>query len=727
MNLTKVLNSRNLFAIIAENYPLLLFFILSLLIMDGLLLPGNVLSLDMSGLESTNTRLQDTFYGINEHWNNGFTVSAVFEVAKLPLYLVISFFLLILPAWVIQKAILIAILFGSAVSAYLACPADKPGKTFAGVLYMINPFLYIRFLAGHWMFLLAYAIAPLAVMSYFRFLDSKKTVHVIESAFLTFLVAVFEIRVFLLLLFLFLLFFFLKVYASRDCKKLLSVSAVFTLVFMLLNLFWLVPLATSNFVPEVVSLADTMLFATKHSTFNVLFNAAALHGFWRGGYLLPYKMLHTWLFFGLFAVILYLAVNGFVHYYRNEKIGVRVKAVAIAGIAALVLAVGSTAEPFKSLFSFLFENIFFFRGFREPHKFLALLAFAYSFLGGLGLNALQRQLREVRAFRFKGFSLSGNKIALVLGIFALLVPMVYTFTMFNGFWGQLEGVNYPKDYYALEKFLNEDPNEFNTLFFPWHMYMDFKWNPKQRIAAPFASFFSKPVIQGDTLESGGIYSQSTNPTSKYIEFLLANKGNRTNFGNLLSVINVKYVVLAKEADYRSYSFLYNQTDLELVKESSNLIVFKNKVKTAKLYASNELLEINDWKELLELSKQTPLNTLAFELNKTKAEKSALNATFVTENAFKYLKYVKKSPTELQLNEIPTKKYVVFTSNYAENWRLDGEKPFKNAGVTNAFEVKNSINGLKITNEGFNYYLIGYGISFITLIILGVYWWRERKK
>jgi len=71
-----------------------------------------------------------------------------------------------------------------------------------------------------------------------------------------------------------------------------------------------------------------------------------------------------------------------------------------------------------------------------------------------------------------------NKFAMLLLIFlALSTPFFYSFTMFNGFWGQLKPTDYPKDWYEVNEFLNQDNQDFNVLFLPWHLYMDFKWLP----------------------------------------------------------------------------------------------------------------------------------------------------------------------------------------------------------------------------------------------------------
>jgi len=80
--------------------------------------------------------------------------------------------------------------------------------------------------------------------------------------------------------------------------------------------------------------------------------------------------------------------------------------------------------------------------------------------------------------------------------------------MFFGFSGALVSQDYPADYYEINSYISSDTGDFNTLALPWHMYMDYSWNKNQdkRLANVAPTFFTKPVISGDNMEVGGIYS-----------------------------------------------------------------------------------------------------------------------------------------------------------------------------------------------------------------------------
>jgi hypothetical protein len=284
-------------------------------------------------------------------------------------------------------------------------------------------------------------------------------------------------------------------------------------------------------------------------------------------------------------------------------------------------------------------------------------------------------------------------------VISLVTPLIYSFTFFNGFAGQIKPTDYPSDWYEINNFLNEDEQDFKILFFPWHGYMNFKWvnNTDKRIANPARNFFDKEVISGTTVEIGGIYRQDNAPEQLYIDNLLekmksmnrktTNAKKITNFGELVSILNIKYVILAKETDYRQYLFLLKQKDLELIKETKTLYVFKNKNEVTKIYQTNDINNINSDKEEIEYQKRNPVNYKLGKIN----------------NKYKYL---------------------IFTEPYSEDWKLDGRNSIKAYGVINGFENK----GKEIIFERFyNINLPSYFISIITFVILiGIYFDIDKK-
>lgn len=138
--------------------------------------------------------------------------------------------------------------------------------------------------------------------------------------------------------------------------------------------------------------------------------------------------------------------------------------------------------------------------FRDSQKYVALLCLAYGYLGGLGVVEISKELGQQRK--------NSLKVAgIVLITIMLLTPLGYSFAMF-GFQGHVATTDYPQRWYQANEYLNQDEDDYNVLFLPWHLYMDYSWLPSRdkRLANPAWQFFDKPVVAGDNIEVPGIYS-----------------------------------------------------------------------------------------------------------------------------------------------------------------------------------------------------------------------------
>jgi len=647
-------------------FPIIFYFLISFLIL--LYFKGYyILTLDM--VFPIKTFFTNNFYGFTPPvWGGHVLIAATFELV---------------PAWLLQKIYLFLIIFLSGISMHsLIDTKFSIPKYFAGMLYVVNPFVYVRFLAGHWFILLAYAIMPFAVKSFLDFLDNQNRKNLIKSVLLTTLVGTINSHILVLMLLVYSILVIFKLYQIKNeasIKNLLRSLSIFAVLFLMLSLYWLLPVLTAkSTLIDQISRADIYTFATTTSAFNAAFTIASMYGFWRWGYVYAKDFIPYW--YLLFVFILFIAVHGFINNYKNKTLGLPVKALAVVAVIAVILGSGIYG-PFSSLFDFLFNNIFFFRGLRDSHKFAALIALSYSYLGALGVAEFVKiaRARSTARGRYEKYK---KLVAWTIVIAALVTPFIYSFTIFNGFWGQLNPTDYPGDWYETNDLLNNDSQDFNVLFLPWHQYMDFKWipNTQKRITNPASNFFDKPIIQGENHEVGGIYSQSTNPAQRYVESLLVNRNNLTNFGELMIPLNVKYVLLTKEVDYKEYFFLFNQTDIELIKETDNLYVFKNKRAVSRFYISPDI----------------------------KPEFSAL----------KPLEYTQTSPVKFSVNADAG--YIMFVPPNldSEYWVLEN----KPSSVQDFYAVYPAGDGA-IYYKRFDTYLSGYFLSLITL--LGLFAWYRK--
>src|SRR3989304_10126112 len=135
------------------------FSILSLVLVLNFFSPGYVLTLDMVFTPDA-FRVSDSFYGLSNQYS------------VLPFFAFLDFLNIFFSSELIQKLLFFLIFLFSCVTMHKLCPEEWGiGRYFAGFLYMLNPFIYVRFLAGHWLILLAYAVSPIVIKSFMDFFE----------------------------------------------------------------------------------------------------------------------------------------------------------------------------------------------------------------------------------------------------------------------------------------------------------------------------------------------------------------------------------------------------------------------------------------------------------------------------------------------------------------------------------------------------------------------------
>ncbi len=625
--------------------------------------------------------------------------------------LLFSSITLILSAPLMQKFLLFFILFLAGCSAYRMVPVNsQTARLFAGLLYMLNPYTYIRIAVGHYLILIAYAILPFALKSFIELLEKRKRKEIIRFVLLLSLVGLNSHTLVMAFIALGVIFIF-RFWQNRDAGA-LKTAAIASLLFIILNSFWLIPLVVAeNTLVNSIGNEDLAVFSPRIESFSALFTLASLHGFWRDGYVYAKDLIPYWQV--MFIFILFFAVHGFISYYRDGKIGIYVRAFGLIAVSGLILAAGINS-PFSEFFRWLFDHTLL-KGMRDSHKFVTLLILAYAYLGALGVAEFEKSAQ--------GASGKYKKIAaFAIVAAALATPFVYSFTFFNGFAGQIKSADYPADWYEVNDFLNNDSQDFKVLFLPWHQYMDFHWVPNRdkRIANPAQNFFDKEVISGKNIEMEGIYRQVNSPDQLYIDFLLKEQGNITNIGELLAPLNVKYILLTKEADYKKYFFLSNQSDLDLVKKTENFYIFRNKHEVAKIYGVDSVTYISGPEELLDRSRNEDITDSIYLIGNSSenAQESSVN---------KPLDYRKESPVKYTLQEGASKKYLVFTEPYSEDWEFEGRKPIKAYGVINGYEIGEEGGGAIKYERFYRVYLPSYLISLLASTFLVAIYLDYHKK
>lgn len=518
---------------------------MSLLVMLPLLLPGFILTLDMVFVPQP---------PLPSDLRSSYLFHAALHV--------LSF---VIPADWLQKIMLLAILLFAGVGAHKLAAVVVPksyswAAYFAGILFMVNPFVYSRFMAGQFAVLLGYALLPFFMRYLLRFMamPGVKTGLVVAAwAVLISVVSLHSIGLMAVVGGLVLpmaIWHYRK--QSAHLKKILLFAALSFAAFLVASSYWLIPLLQGSGSTAAAinhfNQTDRQAFATTGgSALGAIGNIIRLQGFWAEEttlFVLPQQQVPVW---GLIAIILLaLVVIGLIVSWRKHRFVIGV--LAACGLVAIVIASGALAE--------VLQILPFFAGYREPHKFVGLLALLYAVAGAVGLAWVAHK--------------TAAKPTLAQGLSAvlLLLPIMLTPTMLWGFSGQLKAVNYPDDWYGINETLQQEPPGGDVLFLPWHQYMAFQFAGRL-IENPAPKFFERTVLASNDPEYKGIKPTIANPRIEQLGILV--KAPPADFAKQLAQQNIRYVLLAKEYDFEDYAFLDSTAGLQLKSDTQTLKLYVN--------------------------------------------------------------------------------------------------------------------------------------------------------
>ncbi len=518
---------------------------LALLVLGPLLKPGYILLLD---------------YVVGP--NPKFLINGDAALNSWPVFTLLYGVSKIIPSWLVQKLVLFGILFTAGVSMHTTVPVKSQGaRYFAGTLYMINPFVFARLQAGHIGLLLAYAITPFVIGAFLKLLYETDIKNGVVAGIWLTVLAIFSLHSMFVLIVLAIGIVVFVWNNRRDRDRLMRLGKcliAFLLVFLVLNAFWLFPFVFGSSPISSIDSRQIKDFETRpDGQYGVIFSVAGLHGFWHTQMFNLKKTVPIWPL--LFLSFLAIAVYGlFLAVKEKDKTSSAI-ILALTAVLVVPLAAGTASWATKDIWLWMFDHIPFFKGYREPQKFVALVAFSYSYLGALGIDGLGKLMKR-RYF---------------VAILAILAVAVYTYPMFWGLGGEIKAVEYPGSWQKANEIMQKDPAEGKVLFLPWHLYMRFRFNHVYRVVAnPADQFFERRVIQGDNLELKDVYTTSKDPESRRVERLLVKGGKGSPIHDDLVDLGVLYIVLAKDDDWREYRWLFDEERLENVFETSDIALFK---------------------------------------------------------------------------------------------------------------------------------------------------------
>ncbi len=545
-----------------NNY-ILIFLGLAVFILWQALLPGYIFGLDMVFGPEMNVNLN----------TDGFLNS-------LPINYLIYFFSLLIPAWLIQKLILLILFFniGYLAFKYLPLGENKEVRMFSALIYLANPFIYSRFLAGQWTHLMAYAFLPLFIHYLLKLRENIDFKAVLRVFGIIFLISLFSMHFFVICCLIFALFGIFLLISSvfqrkhNEIKVFLKNLIFGGLMLLICISYWLIPALTrSNPIEQRIGTEHWQAFsASGYKNIGVFWNVLSLNGFWgehnswANYFLWPQDNAFFWL---AFVFIIVLTILGLKYALKSPKSRFLGVFISILAIISFIFSTGAGDTIFKQFNVFLFENVPFWSGFRDSQKFSGILALAYSILAGLGFQSVWEYLNNKNK----------NVLNIFLG-FVFLIPIIFGFLVWGGFHKQIQPAWYPESWFEAKQIIENDKSDFKVLFLPWHGYYSLEFNNNLISANPSRRFFGQKIISSRSVEMNGIYDQESDKNYLSLDELIRNKNfdNEKTLDIFFNEHKIKYIVYSHDlidADNLTYDFL-SSVKLEKKLDKSEISVFE---------------------------------------------------------------------------------------------------------------------------------------------------------
>jgi hypothetical protein len=558
---------------------------------------------------------------------------------------------------------------------------------YGGTLFVVNPFVYDRYLAGHLFFLLAYSLLPWALSPLCEMTRRPSGRGAVVVGLWFFVLGAIDVHV-------------LGIYGLLAVIAAISAPTRYRLAFgaaaigigTVMCAYWLLP---SLFISqgEEIGAADLAVYASRPEGFAILPTLLGMDGFWRDEFTGPGERVPA--LYLLLVPMLALALAGVADALRSERRRFAI-VLSIGAVLGLVLAAGSAFPPTADAFRWAFEHVPYMGIYREPQKFLALLILAYAIFGAVGLDAILRTRERSRRP-------SITPVAAAVGV---AVVLGYGYTMVWGFGGQAKLSHYPASWAEADRIMTARGHG-RVLVFPWHLYAVWSFSDGRIVANPAPAFFSREVLAGDEAGFRSVGLQSPDPFSRYIADLLRSRQEIRWLGHLVAPLGVRFVASLKEADWNRYEFLTRQEDLVSIYRSDRLVLFENEAWRGYVIGLDEGASIAAPSEVFGSAEERDVANRIF---------SSDSLVTRADGGFSAL-----------ADRLPNRKRVAATEGAfvatgdrcSDGWRLGDDEPICDLGAVAAFENPRS-DDAALSRPLTGVQLIGYVLSGLTLVAAAIY-------
>jgi hypothetical protein len=384
----------------------------------------------------------------------------------------------VVPGDLVQKGVLLGIVFAAVLGASRLVPPDRDGRrgtaaVVAGLVYGWSPYVAERLLIGHWTLLLAYAALPWIARAALRLREGAPRalpvlVLVCVPAALTPTGAVLAAGVVVVLV---------------GRAQLLAAGAAL----LVLASPWIVagaqhPSAGASDPAGVAAFA-----AAGEGWGGPLVALLGGGGIWnsgavpasRGSALAPVVT----------VLVLGLAVAG---WWDRTVLRGPGRRLLLLGAAGLALALAGAVPGLSEVIEFAVRAVPGAGLLRDGQKWVAWWTLALALGAGLGAR------RVVAAARRHGVAVVGPAVAALV-----LLPVVAVPDLAWGVGGRLQPVDYPGDWQRVRDAVAADPGPGDVLVLPFGAYRAFEWNDARPQLDPAPRWLTRPTVVDDELVVDG--------------------------------------------------------------------------------------------------------------------------------------------------------------------------------------------------------------------------------
>jgi len=631
------------------------------------------------------------------HYSNAVVGERSSVWASLPYLISIELLTTYIPGWVVQKVILFGVLWVSGIGAHRLACSHGYAAYYAGLLYLMNPFVALRLLLGQWTLLVVYASLPFVVIAFQNLLKHPSLKHLMIVALLWTINGMFQLHGLVIVAIIGIVLTvsaLLRAHNFSYCYSTMKLILALGAMMLLLNAYWLVSILPLIGRIDRIQESASKLFAVRSALgYAVEIEVAAMMGFWWTD-IIPLATQSMWML--SFGAVLFLALLGF-QFGERKGLWTTLDALLLL-IIGLFLALGPASTLLVDVSNTLWSHVPLFKGFREAHKFVMLVVLGYAYLGSVGVGHLSALKARVKSEKQRPKILRMILILLtnIALLSALMVPLSYGWNM-KSFNGQVESTDYPTEWYGAKAVIQEGIGQSNLLVLPWHSFLDISWleQEQNRVANPARLFFEVPTIQADNLEMPGYYSDSADPSSLFVENMLSRINSVNQIGKELVPLNVKYIVLLKEEQYQPLqSALDRQIDLIKTLENKKIALYENMEKTGRVLSFQKQNSYEEEYDVLARGHKFKLG-------------APLAASKIAPGRVEYL------PESADLVGLS-----VAQGDASGAWTLDGEKAIGYyKGIVPVFTASGE--GIFLRTSGQAWIRAGYILTTLSVVIIGV--------